>query len=129
MRRLRLEIRTPQERAFIDEVDEAVVPLSDGWCGVLPGHAPFMARLMRGNMVARQGDQTITVATLGGVLTTDGTVVTILTGGATVGRDITALEREISEEVRAIEEVEAEAEKHFSRVYRQMADALRRRRR
>ena len=53
---MRLEVLTPQAVVFEGEVDAVVAPLPDGWIGVLPGHSPFLARLMRGQVLLRNGD-------------------------------------------------------------------------
>jgi F0F1-type ATP synthase epsilon subunit len=69
------------------------------------------------------------LATLGGTITMDGTTVTILTGVATLDCDLETLERNISEASQLSAEMESEAERHYDRVYRQMARTLNHRRR
>jgi F-type H+-transporting ATPase subunit epsilon len=115
---------TPMGTVLEDEVDEAVLPLADGWLGVLPGHAPFLARLMRGHVVLRSGERERIVATIGGMVGVDATSVTVLTGAAVADNDIATLERERKEQIGRIESLENEAEKHFDRVYRAMARTL-----
>src|SRR6516164_1009032 len=46
--RLTLEIATPTRQVVADTVDEIVIPGSQGYFGVLPGHAPFLTTLGRG---------------------------------------------------------------------------------
>lgn len=121
---MRVSVLTPMGTTLDQEVDEVVVPLPDGWLGVLPGHAPFLARLMRGHVALRSGEQQHIVATIGGLLRVDASTVTILTGAAVLDNDFTTLEREIEEQVERIESLEQEAEKHFDRVYRAMARTL-----
>jgi F-type H+-transporting ATPase subunit epsilon len=118
---LRLAVFTPQATVFAAAVDAVIVPISDGWLGVFPGHAPFQSRLMRGEVLFRVDGKERLLATLGGTIAVDGETVTILTGVAALDRDMETLEREISEEVQRLTALEQEAEKHFNRVYRQMA--------
>jgi F-type H+-transporting ATPase subunit epsilon len=118
---LRLEVLTPEATVFDAEVDAVVVPLADGWLGVLPRHASFQARLMRGEVVVRIGGETRLLATLGGTILVHEGTVTILTGSAALDRNVEALEQEISGQAQRLAAMEKEAEKHFDRVYRQMA--------
>ncbi len=121
MKTLRLTVLTPQATVFAAAVDAVIVPIPDGWLGVLPGHAPFQSRLMRGEVLFRTDGKERVLATLGGTLAVDRDTVTILTGVAALDRTVETLEREISEEVQRLAALEQEAEKHFNRVYRQMA--------
>jgi F-type H+-transporting ATPase subunit epsilon len=41
--RLTLELATPTRLVVSAEVDEVVIPGSQGYFGVLPGHAPLLA--------------------------------------------------------------------------------------
>ncbi len=43
MAKLKLEIVTPEGRAYQDDVDMVVLPGSDGELGVYPAHAPLMS--------------------------------------------------------------------------------------
>jgi F-type H+-transporting ATPase subunit epsilon len=53
--RIRLSIVTPERKVFEEEVDEIVLPGSEGYLGVLPGHAPLLASLKIGELGYRQG--------------------------------------------------------------------------
>jgi F-type H+-transporting ATPase subunit epsilon len=53
--RLTLELATPTRMLVAAEVDEVVVPGSEGYFGVLPGHAPFLATLGIGELTYRVG--------------------------------------------------------------------------
>ena len=121
MKHLRLEVLTPEEIIFDAEVDAVVVPLADGWQGILPGHLGFHARLMRGEVLLRAGGQERVLATLGGTIIVQGWTVTVLTGTAALDCTLETLEHEISGKAQRLAEIEREAEKHFDRVYRQMA--------
>ncbi len=121
---MRLRVLTLEETVFDDAVDEVVVPLPDGWLGVRPRHAPFQARFLAGDVVMRAGGRERTLATLGGTILVERDDVTILTGVARLDRDLEALEREIGDDLERRRALEQEAEKHFDRLYRQMARAV-----
>ena len=126
MRQLHLEVLTVQGAVLDQPVEAVVLPLVDGWKGVLPGHAGFEARLLRGEIIFRSQGVERPVATLGGTVVVERDRVTVLTGAALLDRDLAGLEQEISGELEALQALEAEAERHFDRVYRQMAETFRR---
>ena len=64
--RLTLELATPTKMVVAAEVDEVVVPGSQGYFGVLPGHAPLLATLGIGELTYRIGRDEYHVATAGG---------------------------------------------------------------
>jgi F0F1-type ATP synthase epsilon subunit len=126
---LRLTVLTPQVTVLDETVDAVIAPFADGWRGVLPGHAGFVARLLRGEILFRVGGKERMIATVGGVFSVDQQQVTVLTGEAVVDCHLEQLEHAISEETQQLATLEREAEKHFDRVYRQMARTFNHRRR
>ena len=60
--RLTLELATPSRLVVGTEVDEVVVPGSEGYFGVLPGHAPLLATLGTGELTYRVGRDEFHVA-------------------------------------------------------------------
>lgn len=54
---LTLEIVTPDRSLIREEVDEVVVPGSEGYLGVLPGHTPLLSSLKVGELWYRQGQE------------------------------------------------------------------------
>jgi F-type H+-transporting ATPase subunit epsilon len=54
---LTLEIVTPDRALLQQEVDEVVVPGSQGEFGVLPGHTPMLSTLKIGELWYRQGQE------------------------------------------------------------------------
>jgi F-type H+-transporting ATPase subunit epsilon len=54
---LTLEIVTPDRALVTEQVDEVQVPGSDGYFGVLPGHAPLLASLSVGELWYRIGPE------------------------------------------------------------------------
>jgi len=55
--KIELEIVTPEQLLFSGEVDEVVVPGSQGYLGILPGHAPLLSELQIGVISYRQESQ------------------------------------------------------------------------
>jgi F-type H+-transporting ATPase subunit epsilon len=55
--KLTLEIVTPDRALTREEVDEVVVPGSEGEFGVLPGHTPLLSMLQIGELWYRQGQE------------------------------------------------------------------------
>jgi len=51
---LHLEIVTPERRTFEGDVDEVIVPGSEGEMGILPHHAPLISLLGQGVMRVKQ---------------------------------------------------------------------------
>jgi F-type H+-transporting ATPase subunit epsilon len=63
---LTLEVATPTRLAVAEEVDEVVAPGSEGYFGVLPGHAPFLTTLGIGELTYRKGREEHHLAVAGG---------------------------------------------------------------
>jgi F-type H+-transporting ATPase subunit epsilon len=55
---LALEIVTPERSILHEKVEEVEIPGSDGYFGVLPGHAPLLASLQVGQLWYRKGGET-----------------------------------------------------------------------
>jgi F-type H+-transporting ATPase subunit epsilon len=64
--RLTLEIATPTRLVVAETVDEVVAPGSQGYFGVLPGHAPFLTTLGTGELTYRIGRDEHHLAVNGG---------------------------------------------------------------
>ena len=64
--RLTLEIATPTRLAVAETVDEIVIPGSQGYFGVLPGHAAFLTTLGVGELMYRIGRDEHYLAVAGG---------------------------------------------------------------
>ena len=63
---LTLEVATPTRLVVAETVDEVVIPGSQGYFGVLPGHAPLLATLGVGELMYRQGTAQHHLALTGG---------------------------------------------------------------
>ena len=63
---LSLEVATPSRLVVAETVDEVVIPGSQGYFGVLPGHAPLLATLGVGELTYRKGTSQTHLALTGG---------------------------------------------------------------
>jgi F-type H+-transporting ATPase subunit epsilon len=61
-----LELATPTRQLVSEQVDEVVAPGTEGYFGVLPGHAAFLTTLGSGEVVFRKGREETHVAVHGG---------------------------------------------------------------
>ena len=55
---IHLEIVTPEKPLFSGEVDRVTVPSTQGYLGILPGHAPLLAELGVGSIRYVKGERT-----------------------------------------------------------------------
>ncbi len=55
---LRLEIVTPEHRAYSDDVDLVVIPAIEGEMGIYPMHVPLMTQIKPGELVVTKGPET-----------------------------------------------------------------------
>ena len=86
--KLTLEIVTPDRALVREEVDEVVVPGSEGELGILPGHTPLLATLKVGELWYRQGQEKHYLAVAFGFVEILPTSVTILAHVAERAQDI-----------------------------------------
>ena len=63
---LTLEIAAPTRLVVAETVHEVVIPGSQGYFGVLPGHAPLLATLGIGELMYRKGHTQYHLALTGG---------------------------------------------------------------
>jgi F-type H+-transporting ATPase subunit epsilon len=86
--RLTLELATPTRMVVAETVDEVVVPGSEGYFGVLPGHAPLLATLGIGELTYRIGREERHVAIAGGFAEVRNDKVILLADTAELPQDI-----------------------------------------
>ena len=86
--RLTLELATPTRMVVAETVDEVVVPGSEGYFGVLPGHAPLLATLGVGELTYRIGREERHVAVAGGFAEVRNDKVIVLADTAELPQDI-----------------------------------------
>jgi F-type H+-transporting ATPase subunit epsilon len=66
--KLHLQVVTAERMTFDGQVDIVTVPGADGELGILPMHAPLLANLTDGALVARNGDDEVVMAIGGGFI-------------------------------------------------------------
>ena len=86
--KLLLEIVTPDRSLVREEVDELQLPGSEGYFGVLPGHAPLLATLKVGELWYRMGQDKYFLAIAGGFVEVLPDHVTVLAQVAERAEDI-----------------------------------------
>ncbi len=100
--KLLLQVVTPERSVVHEEVDEILLPGSEGYLGVLPGHTPLLTSLKIGEIKYRQeGNQTKFLAVSWGF-------VEVLPDKVTVLADLA--ERPDDIDVASAEEAKARAE-------------------
>lgn len=75
---IKFQITTPERVVFHDEVDEVVLPTTQGEIGVLPHHIPLVALLVPGEVRIRKGSETTYMAVSGGFIQVRPESVTVL---------------------------------------------------
>ena len=79
MATLKLEIVTPEHRAYSDEVDMVVLPAVEGEMGVYPMHVPTVTQIKPGELVVTKGRETLHLAVGEGFVEITQTRVNVLT--------------------------------------------------
>lgn len=103
---LRLEIVTPEEIVYNDEVEGVVLPTRNGEVGILPGHIPLLTMVEPGEIqVTRQG-ATVNLAVDKGFAQVYANKISILTEAAINVEKIDPAEAEAAVR-RALETLEA----------------------
>jgi len=135
MAKLKLEIVTPEGRAYQDDVDMVVLPGSEGELGIYPAHVPLMTQLVPGEVrIFKDGKQTELVVGSGFAEITQ-TQVSVLTDSAmedesidenVAGEAIKRAEAALKDKSLASEE-SAEAEAALARSLAQLRFKRRRR--
>jgi len=86
-----LDIVTPEQKTFSDDVDSVVVPGIDGEFGVLTNHAALVTILKPGELRYTKGSETVELAVGEGLVEVLGDKVSVLT-------DLAVSDHEIDEE-------------------------------
>jgi F-type H+-transporting ATPase subunit epsilon len=76
---LKLEVVTPEAVALSEDVEMVTLPGIEGEMGIYPQHIPLLTQLVPGIVVARKGDQLITLAVSEGFVEITGNRVSLLT--------------------------------------------------
>jgi len=68
MATIRLDVVTAERLVLSEDVDIVIAPGIEGQLGILPHHAPLMTLLDAGELIARKGQEEISLAVAGGFL-------------------------------------------------------------
>ena len=121
---LALEVATPTRLVVAETVHEVVVPGSQGYFGVLPGHAPLLATLGVGELMYRKGDTQYHLALTGGFAEVRNDKVIILAENAERPEEVDR-ERALRAKERAERRLEGrEADVDFARAQAALMRAL-----
>lgn len=102
MKKLHVEIITPEGIIFTDDVDEIVVPGVEGELGILPGHIPLFTKIKPGELMLKQEKESYFLAVTGGFLEVLDNTVHVLADYAVRAESI---------EIARVEEAKKRAEK------------------
>jgi F-type H+-transporting ATPase subunit epsilon len=108
---LKLEIVTPDGKAYSDDVEMVTLTGVQGEMGILPQHIRLMTKLVPGELVVRKGGRDLFVAVGGGLVEVTGKSVSILTDMAVAADKIDeakAEEARLRAEARLHEKLSAE---------------------
>jgi F-type H+-transporting ATPase subunit epsilon len=76
---LHLEIVTPEQKAYSDDVDSVVIPCVEGEIGVLPQHEALMTQLIPGELRVIKGGEELRLAVGEGFVEVSADKVAVLT--------------------------------------------------
>ena len=120
----RLEILTPDNVVLSEEVTSIRIQLADGWWGILPHHAPFIAKLPVGLLIYRKNAERHYIVLAGGTVEVQREKVLILTAAAERADEVAALEKAIEERRAEEEKVAFQAHIEFERARAALLRAL-----
>jgi F-type H+-transporting ATPase subunit epsilon len=79
MATVRLEVVTPEQRIYSDDVDMVVIPAAEGEMGILAGHVPTVAGLLPGALRITKAGRTSELLVGNGFVEVTHTTVSVLT--------------------------------------------------
>lgn len=79
MATLRLEIVTPEAKAYSEDVDYVLLPGSEGELGIYPNHVPVLTTLKPGELRVLKGGREISMAVGEGFVEIKGDAVSVIT--------------------------------------------------
>lgn len=121
---MRLKIVTPERVVFEDEVEAVYAKAVDGEIGILPKHIPMITPLEIGSLSYVKAGHKEPAAVMGGLLSTDGFNVTVLSEASELKTDVDKMRAEQSKE-RAESRLREKAETlDTERAQRALARAL-----
>ena len=88
MRKIILEVVTPEKVVVSQEVDMVVAPGTEGEFGILPGHILFLSGIIPGEMRYNSGTETVSLVVSTGFAEVSGDKVSILVDAAERGTEV-----------------------------------------
>ena len=88
MRKIILEVVTPEKVVVSQEVDMVVAPGTEGEFGILPGHVLFLSGIIPGEMRYNSGTETVSLVVSTGFAEVSGDKVSILVDAAERGTEV-----------------------------------------
>ncbi len=76
---MKLEIVTPEKKAYEDDVDQVTLTTTEGQITVLPHHLPIFTQLSAGEITVKKAGKTLPLASGGGFAEITGERVSVLT--------------------------------------------------
>ena len=130
LKTMHLEVLTPDEIILETDVEAIRVQLSDGWWGILPRHAPFLAHVVAGIMLYRRQNNTGYVALYQGTIEMQQRSpkpdrVLVLTAAAEAGEDLAMMEQALERQRAQMKKLAREAHIEFTRARMALERALR----
>lgn len=124
---IQLEVVTPQRVVLRERAEAVVVPSTDGYLGVLPGHAPMVAVVSLGIVqFGRYHGPKRKIAVSGGFMEVSGNRVTILADTAELAEEIDVMRAKAARD-RALARLRSRAaDIDYARAQRALARALNR---
>ncbi|HQW28874.1 MAG TPA: ATP synthase F1 subunit epsilon [Verrucomicrobiales bacterium] len=113
---MRLDIVTPEKKAFSDEIDSVVVPGAEGELGILKSHAPLVTTLRPGELRYLKGGLETSLAIGTGIVEISNDRVSVLTDMALEAADIDvdAVEKALERAQKAMTEKDILPEDHVA---------------
>jgi F-type H+-transporting ATPase subunit epsilon len=115
---MRLRVMTPDRVVLDQAVTSLRFEEMDGWRGILPHHAPYLTRLVRGALLYRvhEEEEPRYLALFGGTLEVQEDGVLVLTGAAEPESSLTELVRHVQERQAEADALAFEAHIEFVKV-------------
>ncbi|NLT71982.1 MAG: ATP synthase F1 subunit epsilon [Verrucomicrobiaceae bacterium] len=115
---MRLDIVTPEKKAFSDEIDSVVVPGAEGEMGILKSHAPLVTTLQPGELRYMKNGVETSLAIGTGIVEISNDQVSVLTdmalGESEIDED--AVEKAIERAQKAMTEKDTLPEDHAAAI-------------
>jgi F-type H+-transporting ATPase subunit epsilon len=111
---MRLDIVTPEKKAFSDEIDSVVVPGAEGELGILKAHAPLVTTLRPGELRYMKGGVETSLAIGTGIVEVSNDKVSVLTDMAIEAEeiDVDVVEKALERAQKAMTEKDILPEDH-----------------